>query len=64
MSKLTKKSVDDANALPKLDLIWDGELRGFRFPVQPGGVKNVSVRSHFQLPQVWHPPKPPLREES
>jgi hypothetical protein len=34
MSKLTKKSVDDASALPKPYLIWDGELRGFGLLVQ------------------------------
>ncbi len=39
MSKLTKKSVDDANALPKPYLLWDGELRGFGLLVLPSGVK-------------------------
>ena len=39
MSKLTKKSVDDANTLPKPYLLWDGELRGFGLLVLPSGVK-------------------------
>jgi integrase len=39
MSKLTKKSVDDANTLPKPYLLWDGELRGFGLLVLPTGVK-------------------------
>lgn len=39
MSKLTKKSVDDADTLPKPYLLWDGELRGFGLLVLPSGVK-------------------------
>jgi integrase len=39
MSKLTKKSVDDADTLPKPYLLWDGELRGFGLLVLPTGVK-------------------------
>ena len=39
MSKLTKKSVDDANTLSKPYLLWDGELRGFGLLVLPSGVK-------------------------
>jgi integrase len=39
MSKLTKKSVDDAETLPKPYLLWDGELRGFGLLVLPTGVK-------------------------
>ena len=44
MSKLTKKSVDDANALPKPYLIWDGELRGFGLLVLPHGVKTYILQ--------------------
>ncbi len=39
MPKLTKKSVDDADTLPKPYLLWDGELRGFGLLVLPSGVK-------------------------
>jgi len=39
MSKLNKKSVDDANALPKPYLLWDGKLRGFAPLLLPSGVK-------------------------
>ena len=39
MSKLTKKSVDDADTLPKPYLLWDGELRGFGLLVLPSGVR-------------------------
>ena len=39
MPKLTKKSVDDADSLPKPYLLWDGELRGFGLQVLPSGVK-------------------------
>ena len=44
MSKLTKKSVDDANALPKPYLIWDSELRGFGLLVLPSGVKTYVLQ--------------------
>jgi hypothetical protein len=39
MSKLTKKSVDDADTLPKPHLLWEDELRGFGLLVLPTGVK-------------------------
>lgn len=39
MPKLTKKSVDDADPLPKPYLLWDGELRGFGLQVLSSGVK-------------------------
>jgi integrase len=39
MSKLTKKSVDNADTLPKPYLLWDGELRGFGLLVLPTRVK-------------------------
>jgi integrase len=44
MSKLTKKSVDDANTLPKPYLLWDGELRGFGLLVLPSGVKTYILQ--------------------
>jgi len=44
MSKLTKKSVDDANALPKPYLLWDGELRGFGLLVLPSGIKTYILQ--------------------
>ena len=44
MSKLTKKSVDDANALLKPYLLWDGELRGFGLLVLPSGVKTYILQ--------------------
>ena len=44
MSKLTKKSVDDTNALPKPYLLWDGELRGFGLQVLPSGVKTYILQ--------------------
>ena len=44
MSKLTKKSADDANALLKPYLLWDGELRGFGLLVLPSGVKTYILQ--------------------
>jgi integrase len=44
MSKLTKKSVDDANVLAKPYLLWDGELRGFGLLVLPSGVKTYILQ--------------------
>ena len=44
MPKLTKKSVDDANGLPKPYLIWDSELRGFGLLVLPTGVKTYILQ--------------------
>ena len=44
MSKLTKKSVDDANALPKPYLLWDGEVRGFGRLVLPSGIKTCILQ--------------------
>ena len=44
MSKLTKKSVDDTNTLPKRYLLWDGELRCFGLLVLPNGVKTYTLQ--------------------
>ncbi len=52
MSKLTKKSVDDTNTLPKRYLLWDGELRCFGLLVLPNGVKTYTLQYRNKVDTV------------
>jgi integrase len=42
--RLTKRAIDQAKPLPKSYFVWDGELKGFGAPVDPGGGKTFAVR--------------------
>lgn len=42
--KLTKRTVDDATAAEREQIIWDSEVRGFGLRVKPGGPKTFVIQ--------------------
>src|SRR5205823_363088 len=53
MPKLTKQTVDAADAKDKPAILWDDDLKGFFLRVMPSGTKTYGVVAYPNGRQTW-----------